>query len=143
MMEINILPVTKEMMAELDTRYPGYRLSITVPKELYNALKKNQRSLAYVISDFTHKDLSEDTVFEIVKAIWDKRRRLANSNLTLEKGRFTEMYQTAIDYNLAVPFHKGAARFYQEKLNITVPTHLIPPEMKTPPADPPEPEGTE
>jgi TRAP transporter TAXI family solute receptor len=127
MMDINILPVTEEMMDKMNVSYP----TITIPKGHYKALKKEQLSLAYVISDFTHKDLPEDTVFDIVKAIWEKRR-LVNTNLALKNGRFLDMCQMAIDYNLAVPFHKGAVQFYQEKLATKVPSRLIPSDMEKP-----------
>lgn len=131
-MEINILSLNEEMIEKMNTKYPGYGLSINVPKGLYKALSEKQLSLAYVISDFAHKDVPEQIVYDIVKAVWGKKRQLTGSLSTLKQGRFEDMYGMAIDYGLSVPFHPGAAKFYQEKLNIKIPANLLPPEMKRP-----------
>lgn len=132
LMDINILPITQEMINKINAVYPGYGLSISVPAGLYRALKHNQLSFSYVVSDFVHRDLPADIVYKIVKSVWEKRWNLVNNQPTLKKGRFAEMYQMAIDYDLKVPFHAGAARFYKEKLKLTIPQKLLPPEMKSP-----------
>ena len=132
LMDINILSVNKEMIEKMNAKYPGYGLSITVPKGLYKAIKTNQLSLAYVIGDFAHKDVPEEIVYKIVKAVWGKRRQLTRSLSTLKQGRFEDMYDMAIDHGLSVPFHPGAAKFFKKKLNVTIPDKLLPPEMKLP-----------
>jgi len=137
-MEINILPVNKAMIDKMNAKYKGYGLGITVPENTYQALKQNQLSLAYVVSDFVHKDVLEDVVYKIVKAVWGKKRQLIRQLDTLREGGFAEMYEMALDYGLAVPFHPGAAKFYQEKSKGNIPQKLLPPEMKSPlppPAD--------
>jgi len=135
-MEINILPVDKAMIDKMNAKYPGYGLGITVPEGTYQALKQNQLSLAYVVSDFVHKDMPEDVVYKIVKAVWGKKRQLIRNLITLREGGFARMYKMALDHGLAVPFHPGAAKFYQEKLKNTIPQKLLPSEMKSPPPPP-------
>jgi TRAP transporter TAXI family solute receptor len=131
-MEINILSINEEMIEKINKKYPGYGMSIAVPKGLYKALTENQLSLAYVISDFAHKNVPEQIVYDIVKAVWGKKRQLTESLSTLKQGRFEDMYRMAVDYGLSVPFHPGAAKFYQEKLKLNIPEILLPPEMKRP-----------
>lgn len=127
-MDIHILPLNRAMIDMMNAKYPGHGLSITIPNGLYKAVKQNQLSLAYVISDFVHKDVPADVVYHIVKAVWGKRRQLSNALPTLKEGKFEDMYQMAIDYGLSVPFHPGAVEFYQEKLNVTIPDSLLPPD---------------
>ena len=131
-MDITIFSVNKEMIEKMNAKYLGYGLSITIPKGLYKAIKTNQLSLAYVVGDFAHKDVPEEIVYKIVKAVWGKRRQLTRSLSTLKEGRFEDMYDMAIDYGLSVPFHPGAAKFYREKLKKNIPDKLLPPEMKSP-----------
>jgi TRAP transporter TAXI family solute receptor len=131
-MDINILPINKLMIDKMNAKYPSQGLSITVPAGNFKAIKRDQLSLAYVVSDFVHKDVPDEVVYKIVKAVWNKRAELVRKLSALKKGRFADMYQMAIDYDLGVPFHAGAARFYQEKLNFTIPGRFLPPEMKLP-----------
>jgi TRAP-type uncharacterized transport system substrate-binding protein len=38
------------------------------------------------------------------------------------------MYNLAIEFNLSVPFHKGAVKYYEEVVGVKVPDKLRPPE---------------
>ena len=129
-MEINILPITKKMVDKMNAKYPAHALMMEVPAGLFKAIKKDQKSFAYVISDFVHKDVSRDVVYKIVKAVWEKRNELIKPLSTLKQGKFDDMYEMAVKYDLAVPFHAGAAKFYQETLKVKIPDGLLPPEMK-------------
>ena len=127
-MDIKILPVTQAMIGKMNAAYPGYGLSVTIPAGLYRSVTEDQLSLAYVVSDFVHKDVPEDIVYKIVRAVWEKRRQLARSLSTLEHGRFEALYDMAIDTHLSVPFHPGAVRFYRERVTTDIPARLLPPE---------------
>jgi TRAP-type uncharacterized transport system substrate-binding protein len=111
----------------MNQKYPRHGLSMTVPAGLFKALTKEQLSFAYVVSDFVHKDVPDDVVYKIVKAVYEHRNEIVGSLSTLKEGRFADMYQMAIDFNLGVPFHPGAAKFYKETLNVTIPDVLIAP----------------
>lgn len=126
-MDINIIPITKESIVKMNKKYPRHGLSMTVPAGLFNALTEDQLSFAYVVGDFVHKDAPEDIVYKIVKAVYEKRNEVVSSLSTLKQGRFADMYQMAIDYELGVPFHPGAAAFYKDELGVTIPEDLMPP----------------
>jgi TRAP transporter TAXI family solute receptor len=130
-MDITIFSVNKEMIEKMNAKYPGYGLSVTIPAGLYESVMQDQLSLAYVVSDFVHKDVPEEIVYKIVRAVWERRRQLTRSLSTLKHGRFEDLYDMAIDYGLSVPFHPGAAKFYQDRLGKTIPDKLLPPEMKS------------
>lgn len=127
--EINVLPLHKRMIDKMNEKYPGQAKSMTIPANLYRAVKKDQLSFAYVISDFVHKDLPEDVVYKIVKAVWDNRQELVSSLPTLREGNFDDMLGNADKY-VQVPLHPGAVKFYQTVLKAKVPDRLLPPEMK-------------
>jgi TRAP transporter TAXI family solute receptor len=127
-MDIRILPVTKEMIEKFNKVYPGQGLSITIPAGLFKCVKKPQLSLAYVVTDFVRKDLPEDVVYKIVKAVYKNRKEIVSSIATLREGHFDDMFGMAVKY-LKVPLHPGAVKFYRE-LGYKIPDRLIPPEMK-------------
>lgn len=127
-MDIKILPVTKEMVDKFNKAYPGQGLTMTIPANLFKAVKSPQLSLAYVIADFVDKDVPEDVVYKIVKAVYTHRKEIVATNPTLQEGQFEDMCGMTVKY-LRVPLHSGAVRFYRE-IGCKLPDHLIPPEMK-------------
>ncbi len=125
-MEINIIPVNKNYIDKMNAKYPAHGLLMPIPAGLFKATPKEQISYAYVVSDFVHKDIPTDVVFKIIKAVYDHRKEL-NALATLKEGRFEEMYKMALDFDLRVPFHPGALKFYEETLKVKVPAKLLPP----------------
>ncbi|MEJ5226424.1 TAXI family TRAP transporter solute-binding subunit [Thermodesulfovibrio sp.] len=128
-MDIRILPVTQQMIDQFNNTYPGYGHSIKIPAGLFKSVKKPQMSLAFIVTDFIDKDVPEDVVFKIVKAVWENRQKIANSNSTLKEGDFEDMFGMAVKYS-NVPFHAGAVKFYRDVLKLNIPRKLLPPEIK-------------
>ncbi len=128
-MEINVLEITPEMIAKMNAKYPGHGMMMTIPGGLFNAVKNDQVSFAYVVSDFIHKDVPDDVAYRIVKAVYEKRQNIVRSLATLNEGRFVDMYDLAIEFDLSVPFHRGAYKFYHEDLGKQIPEKLKPPEI--------------
>ncbi len=128
-MEITIVPVTKELMEKAEKVQPGLHRSMTIPAGLFKAVTQDQLSYAYVISDFVRKDVPDDVVYKIVKAIWENRAAMVAPLATLKEGKFDDMVGNAIKFGLKVPFHAGAVKFYRE-IGQNIPPELIPPEVK-------------
>ncbi|MCX8027143.1 MAG: TAXI family TRAP transporter solute-binding subunit [Thermodesulfovibrionales bacterium] len=128
-MDINVIPITKKHVENMEKKYPGQIKTMTIPAGLFKAVTKEQLSFAYVVTDFVHKDVPEDVVYKIVKAIYENRASLVGSLSTLREGKFDDMYANAEKY-IQVPLHPGAVKFYQEVLKVKVPDRLLPPEMK-------------
>lgn len=128
-MDINILAVTPDQIKTMNKKYPGQGKSMMVPAGLFKALPKEQLSFAYVVTDFVHKDIPDEVVYKIVKAIYENRKTLVDSLATLKEGTFDDMFGMAEKY-LNVPLHPGAVKFYREVLKVKVPKKLLPPGMK-------------
>ena len=128
-MDINVLPVTADMIEKMNKKYPGQGKSMTIPAGLFKAVPKDQLSFAYVVTDFVHKDVPDDVVFKIIKAVYESRKPLVDSLATLKQGTFDDMFGMAEKY-LNVPLHPGAVKFYREVLKVNVPAKLLPPGMK-------------
>lgn len=128
-MDIRILPVSKQYIDQFNKVYPGQGLMMDIPAGLFKSVKKSQPSLAYVVTDFVDKDVPEDVVFKIVKAVWEHRKEIVGSLATLKEGNFEDMFGMAAKYG-NVPLHPGAVKFYRDVLKMKIPEKLIPPEMK-------------
>ena len=128
-MDITIVPVRPEHMEKAERLQPGLHRYTTIPAGLFKAVKTDQLSYAYVVGDFVTKDVPEDVVYKIVKAIWENRTHLIEHLAVLREGKFDDMMGNAVKYGLKVPFHAGAVKFYRE-IGLTIPPELIPPEAK-------------
>jgi len=125
-MDINVIPIRKEMIDKMNQKYPGHGKSVMIPAGVFKAVQKDQLSFADVISDFVDKSVPEDIVYKIVRAVWENRAAIVNDLPTLQQGKFEDMFDNAIKYDLKVPFHPGAIKFYEEVLKVKVPEHLKP-----------------
>ncbi len=128
-MDINVLAVTPDMIKKMNKKYPGQGKSMNIPAGLFKAVPKEQLSFAYVVTDFVHKDVPDEVVYKIVKAIYESRKPLVDSLATLKEGSFDDMFGMAEKY-LNVPLHPGAVKFYREVMKVKVPKKLLPPGMK-------------
>jgi TRAP-type uncharacterized transport system substrate-binding protein len=125
---------------ELETRHPLTMMTFS-PKDLetfmnvagdyyttstlepvYKAMqgKSFENDLGSCNFIFTHKNMPDDFIYNVLKATWDNADaiRIANPNL------FGWMQMENI-INVPVPLHPGAVKFYQEQ-GVNIPTHLIP-----------------
>ncbi|MCS7163952.1 MAG: TAXI family TRAP transporter solute-binding subunit [Thermodesulfovibrio sp.] len=128
-MDIRILPVPKQLVDQFNKVYPGQGLMMEIPAGLFKSVKTSQPSLAYVVTDFVDKDVPEDVVFKIVKAVYENRKEIVGALATLKEGNFEDMFGMAVKY-INVPLHPGAVKFYRDVLKLKIPDKLIPPEMK-------------
>ena len=128
-MEISVVPIRTDHMEKAEKAQPGLHRSMTIPAGLFKAVKNDQLSYAYVIGDFVRKDVPEDVVYKIVKAVWENRAAIVAPLATLKEGKFDDMVGNAVKFGLKVPLHAGAVKFYRE-IGQTIPPELIPPETK-------------
>lgn len=128
-MEITIVPIRQEHIEKAEKYQPGLHRSTTIPAGVFKAVKTDQLSYAFVISDFVVKAVPEDVVYKIVRAVWENRSALIAPLPALMEGKFDNMVGNAVNFGLKVPFHAGAVKFYRE-VGQKIPPELIPPEMK-------------
>ncbi len=128
-MDINIVPIKPDHIAKAEKVQPGIHRSMNIPADIFKAVKSEQLSYAYVVTDFVTKDTPEDVVYKIVKIIWEQRADLVASMSTLKEGKFDDMVGNAVKFGMKVPLHAGAVKYFQE-IGQVLPAELIPPEAK-------------
>jgi hypothetical protein len=97
---------------ELDTilkKIPYYATG-TVPKGTYKGLESDYKTLTFWNMIVTDKDLSEDLVYRITKAIFENADTIRTTHPSTAKYLAMESIAAA-----PVPVHPGAAKFYREK----------------------------
>ncbi len=128
-MDIEIIDLEERLIEEASEVQPGIHRSTTIPEGLFDAVESEQLSYAYVVSDFVRQDIPDDVVYDVVKAIWENRHDMIEPLATLQEGQFDKMVENAVEYELTVPFHAGAVKFYEE-IGKELPDELVPPEAK-------------
>lgn len=115
---VTILSLTEEEMAMADG---GKNLwtPFTIPAGTYPGQTADIQTIAQPNFLATHKDLSEENVYEITKTIFENLAFLQ----AIHPATKAMMIEAAIG-GLPLPLHPGAARYYQE-VGIEIPAHLI------------------
>ena len=121
------LPVTEEEVAKANAKYPGQFLSMVMDHTLWPCGEKDWRCLIYSLQTIARPSFPEEVMYKVVKGIYPARDELAKTyGGVWAYGTFPE---NTIK-NVSVPLHPGVIRFFREDLGMTIPNHLIPPEMK-------------
>jgi len=97
-------------LAMLDKRFPGAYFRLEKPGPDNPGIETPLYSMAYDSLIFTSSTASDDVVYRMVKAIYENRPELISMFST-----FSVLTREEMAKKLAVPFHPGAIKFYQEK----------------------------
>lgn len=104
---------TKEDMAKINKIVPAY-IPSKIPAGAYEGITQDTMTPAVSALWVVSSDQSEDLIYNITKAMWNKssRKMLDNGHA---KGKQITL-ETALDgvAALGVPLHPGAAKFYKE-----------------------------
>jgi len=95
-----------------------------IPKGTYDALTNDLQTVGMFNIAIAHKDLHDDYVYEIVKAVMENNEFMVTAHSSA-KGTVLENFK----FMDIIPLHPGAIRYFRER-NIDIPSHLIPPEYK-------------
>jgi TRAP transporter TAXI family solute receptor len=87
---------------------PGYTL-VTIPKGTYPKQDQDVKVIGYATHLVTSCKLPEETVYRMTKAIADNTKTLATVARDV-----ASLTPKGMAEDIGVPFHKGAAKFYQE-----------------------------
>lgn len=112
---VNFLPIEPNAMKELQKAHPYWWTSVT-PAAAYKGQDKDIPTLGSGSCLFTHKDMPEELIYQITKAIIEHNSEMVEIHkackyYTLEQ---TKKYVESGVFG-GVPFHPGAARYYREK----------------------------
>jgi len=116
---IRLLGFTPEDIKKVQAKYP-YLSPITIPKGIYKETPSYQ-TFAMLIGAVAKKDLPEEFVYRLVKAVWEGFEEQVAAFPSV-KG--INLPKLTLD-TCTVPLHPGAVKYYRE-LGLKVPDQLIP-----------------
>ena len=110
-----LVPIDGEIADKLIAACPFYS-ALTIPAGTYAGQDKDVNTVTVKATLIVSADASEDTVYNLTKAIFDNAEAIAGEN-----GKGAELSIENATSGLTVPFHSGAAKYFAEK-GVTVPT---------------------
>ncbi|MFY0780875.1 TAXI family TRAP transporter solute-binding subunit [Peribacillus simplex] len=105
--DIIILPIAEDKIQALVNKYPYYAED-TIPSGTYK-IKSEVKTVAVKAMLVVKKDLDEDLVYEMTKAVYDN-----TDQITHAKGEFITA-ETALEGLGDMEVHPGAAKYFKEK----------------------------
>ncbi|WP_336825196.1 TAXI family TRAP transporter solute-binding subunit [Sporosarcina sp. USHLN248] len=120
--EVQHIGLSNKDMETLLEKYP-YWNEMVIPKGTYKHQDEDTKLVAFWNLAIASSDLSEDLVYDLVKATFEKNKELQSVDPTAK-----DTIAENIKYS-TVPLHPGALKYYRE-VGIEIPDELIPPESK-------------
>lgn len=106
---ISVVPVDSAHADQLIAEYPFYTKSV-IPGGTYNGVDEDVETVAVRATLIASKDLSEDVVYELTKALFENKDTMAQS-----QSKFKELSLENAMNGIDVAFHPGAQKYYEEK----------------------------
>ncbi len=103
---VSIVPISQEKVDELVEKHPYYAAD-TIPAGTYG-MENEVNTVAVLAMLAVSKDLSEDLVYDITKAIYENTDAISHA-----KGEFITL-DTATD-GIGIDFHPGAEKYFKEE----------------------------
>ncbi|MDO4962226.1 MAG: TAXI family TRAP transporter solute-binding subunit [Eubacteriales bacterium] len=110
---VYLIPIDDEHMGKLIESGPWYA-PLTIPASVYKGFDEEVNTICVKCTLVCRADLDDDVAYAIVSTIFDNKKEIAALHA---KGE--ELSLEFATENIAVPFAKGAAKYYEEK-GITV-----------------------
>lgn len=104
--EVNVLPIEADKAEELIEKYPYYA-NDTIEEGTYG-LESDVETVAVMAMIVVKDDISEDTVYDITKAIYENTDDIAHA-----KSEFISL-DSALD-GIGFDLHPGAKKYYEEQ----------------------------
>lgn len=105
--EVKIIPISAEKVKQLIEKYPFYAED-TIPAGTYG-IDSDVTTVAVKAMLVARKDLDEETVYNITKAIFENTDKITHA-----KGKLIKA-ETALDGIGNIPLHPGAEKYFAEK----------------------------
>jgi len=107
-MDISLIPIDKEIYEKFSKDYPFLGSNI-IPAGLYNGIDEDVFTVASPALLSTREDISDDVVYEVVKAIFEHLDVLVDTHA---QGKNIKL-ETALN-GMSIPLHPGAEKYYKE-----------------------------
>ena len=120
--KIRFIDMSKEDQEKVCEAYPYFSKG-AIPANTYNNQPKDVNTFVFWNYAIGDKDLPEDLVYNIVKAVFENKAEFEAAHTT-GKDLFADNIKYAV-----IPLHPGAVKYYRE-IGIDIPEELLPPEMK-------------
>ncbi|QHQ35184.1 TAXI family TRAP transporter solute-binding subunit [Algicella marina] len=105
-----LVPVTGDAIDALIADNPYYAQA-TIPGGMYKGTDSDVTTFGVKATFVTSDDVEEDTVYQVVKAVFDNFDRFKRLHPAFENLKEEEM----IKDGLSAPLHSGAEKYYKEK----------------------------
>jgi len=106
--DIVVVEIDEDVILEMQEDYPVY-FPTTVSKDVYD-LEDDVTTIGVNNVLLTHKDVSDEVVYAMTKALFDNLDELKNTHNAAEDITMEE----ALD-NLPAPLHPGAEQYFEEQ----------------------------
>lgn len=111
---IDFIPPNQEQIASVRQKLPEITPSL-LPAGTYRSLTQDYHSIGLYNFAVAHRDLPDDLVYRIVKAVFENRDELGRAHPTA-----SETVPANIARNTILPLHPGAIRYYRE-IGVAIP----------------------
>ena len=111
--EISLVQLDEEHIAALQENYDFYTPT-TIPAGTYNGVTEDATTVSVRATLIASNSVSEDAVYELLKAMFDNKDDLVAGHAKFEFLNLEDAVK-----GISVPFHPGAAKYYEEQ-GITV-----------------------
>lgn len=106
---VRFIPVDEPILEEILEENPGY-IRVDLTNEHYDSIKSTVPTLGAVAILVTHKDVSDDTIYKVTKAIWENHDELARVK---DVWNSVKLEDALLGATLEV--HPGAKKYYDEQ----------------------------
>ena len=103
---IHVLSVDEDKMQVLKSKYPFYT-EYKIPAGTYKGVDNEVTSAAVKATFIVSDKLDEDTVYQMTKAIFENKSKIAHAKAEQLDPKF------AVE-GITIPFHPGAQKYYKE-----------------------------
>lgn len=107
--DLKLLSIEPDMIKKITEKYPWY-FEYVIPKNSYKGQTEDVHTLAVANILLVRKDLSDDLVYQLTKAIYENTDQLIAAH---ETAKYIKL-ENALD-GLTCPLHPGAEKYYKEK----------------------------
>ncbi|MBE0466691.1 MAG: TAXI family TRAP transporter solute-binding subunit [Candidatus Desulforudis sp.] len=121
--DIVLFGVDGEARDKVCAEWPFWSPAV-IPADVYDFLEEDVETIGIWNVAIAHKDLPEDLVYEIVKAVFDNHDMMVTAHKSAE-----ETVAENVVKNNWLPMHPGAIKYYEE-IGIELPAEVYPPEYQ-------------
>ncbi len=108
--EITVVPVDDDKFEALAAEY-GFYTQQVIPADTYTGMTEDVKTVAVMATYIVDNDLSEETVYQITKAMFENKDAIAAAH---KKGEELDSAKAVEGIPADVPFHAGALKYYKE-----------------------------